>query len=215
MSLTRQLPELYLPNQLAYLAFEEKIELELRNTIAWQLQKKMDDLCQCGILEGNYMVRVEWSPGGRSKCDMAVLRLDETTDNKADVIALFEFKDHSTQAPEQKYKTKMQDDVKKMKDFLTDGESADLYYIFFNHVHLHQVEKYKLGTPYLSDIDRALRKDFPINKDHVEESMTNYCQGLSEDPDMYMEHSFVDLGTYFDHNIWLYTAVYLNKNFSK
>ena len=81
------------PNgELAYYSLQGKNELQIRDKIAWELQKKLDTWKGA---RNQYIVRREWGPFDRAKCDLAVLEVDTTNTNKSELVALFEFKSHA------------------------------------------------------------------------------------------------------------------------
>ena len=116
------------PNELAFLALQGKIELQLRDKIAWYLQQNFPN--------GVKYVRKEFGIVGRSKCDLALL------DDSMNPLCLIEFKAHSSATDEHKPKTKSgyyakcATDIAKMKDM----ENAlnikmKKLYVFFQTTH--------------------------------------------------------------------------------
>lgn len=104
-------------NELAFLALQGKIELQLRDKIAWCLEKKS---------RGEYYVKREYGIAGRKKCDLAILNKDMLP------LCLVEFKAHSASIHEDKYYTYCYDDCQKMEEIAVSASSTpEMYYIFF------------------------------------------------------------------------------------
>lgn len=121
------IPKTYEPNELAFLAMQGKIELQLRDKIAWYIEQNINT--------GQYCVRREYNaPGnkGRKKCDLAILDIN----NNMKPVCLIEFKAHSAATYEEGYKNKCEDDIAKMRDIASStGTTPEIYYIFFQTEH--------------------------------------------------------------------------------
>jgi hypothetical protein len=142
-------------NELAFLAMQGKIELQLRDKIAWYLEQNIPN---------NYCVKREYNiPGnGRQKCDLAIL---DTNNMKP--VCLIEFKAHSAATFEMDYINKCTDDIAKMQS-IAQGITPDpeIYYIFFQTEHQ--------GTPppnngliaYYGIIKKALKDNLGVNDIH-------------------------------------------------
>ena len=145
----------YDTNELAFLAMQGKIELQLRDKIAWYLEQNIPN---------NYCVKREYNiPGnGRQKCDLAIL---DTNNMKP--VCLIEFKAHSAATFEMDYINKCKNDIAKMQS-IAKGITPDpeIYYIFFQTEHQ--------GTPppnngliaYYGIIKKALKDNLGVNDIH-------------------------------------------------
>jgi hypothetical protein len=142
-------------NELAFLAMQGKIELQLRDKIAWYLEQNIPN---------NYCVKREYNiPGnGRQKCDLAILDKDNMKP-----VCLIEFKAHSAATFEKDYINKCEKDIAKMQS-IAKGITPypEIYYIFFQTEHQ--------GTPppnngliaYYGIIKNALKNKFGVNDIH-------------------------------------------------
>ena len=86
----------YVNNELAFLAIQGKIELQLRDKIAWYIEQNINagQYIEQNIKAGQYCVRREYNaPGnkGRKKCDLAILDIN----NNMNPVCLIEFKAQS------------------------------------------------------------------------------------------------------------------------
>ena len=154
----------YVNNELAFLAIQGKIELQLRDKIAWYIEQNIN-AGPYDINAGPYYVSREYNApsNGREKCDLAIL------DNKMNPVCLIEFKAHSAATFESKYKTKCDDDIDKMQRIASStGTTPEIYYIFFQTEH-----KEILPLPvnngliaYYDIIERALNKKLGITNIH-------------------------------------------------
>ena len=124
------------PNgELAYYSLQGKNELQIRDKIAWELQKALDTWKNA---RNQYIVRREWGSFDNKKCDLAVLEVDTTNTNKSELVALFEFKAHAYVNTKEDWPyASFYADVRKMRDTIytatTNGKQAkdaDMYFIF-------------------------------------------------------------------------------------
>ena len=160
----------YVNNELAFLAIQGKIELQLRDKIAWYIEKKLKtkQYIEQNIKAGQYCVRREYNaPGnkGRKKCDLAILDIN----NNMKPVCLIEFKAHSAATYEEGYKNKCDADIKKMRGIASStGPTPEIYYIFFQTEHQE-----RLPLPvnngliaYYGIIKRALKQKLGITDIH-------------------------------------------------
>lgn len=226
-SIISQITTYYDKDELAFLSFEEKIERTLRDKIAWKLQLKLDELHHIGYLTYKYLVRMEWTPYiddlklKKRKVDMAVLRQNNDCTDYIECIAMFEFKAHSLQKPESFVKDEYAKDSQKLRDFSHASElknanvQPDLYFIFFQQLHLQLIEKYQNACTYLAAINSCFRIPMKkgttkiLNKEEEIEKMHKYWHdifGCSNQDDYQVYESC--LGEYFDHSSYLETVVW-------
>lgn len=118
-------------NELAYLSAQGKNELQIRDKIAWRLHNIIES--EFGA-NSKYVVRREWTPNGRdNRVDLAVLELDDSTNQVKRAIALIEFKAQSIVKHEKWYLDQFKHDVDKMKSMRSNiacCHDADLYFVF-------------------------------------------------------------------------------------
>lgn len=204
-------------NEIAFLSFQEKIETTMRNKIAWKLQLALDALYDRKEVDHRYLVRVEWTPKpkSRSKCDMAVLRLSDDTNQYTQCIAMFEYKAHSMQRPEQCFIDEYEKDHAKLLDFrqsesLVGTKDVDLYYIFFLQLHLSIINKYELACTYLEGTNncfgRKPNRQNTLDKDSEMQKLHNYWNKMFKTSTYDVIEN--NLGTYFHHQSFLETVVY-------
>ena len=142
-------------NELAFLAMQGKIELQLRDKIAWYLEQNISNNC-CVKREYNI-------PGnGRQKCDLAILDKDNMKP-----VCLIEFKAHSAATFEMDYINKCKDDIAKMQS-IAQGITPDpeIYYIFFQTEHQGTLPVDNGLIAYYGIIKNALKNKLGVNDIH-------------------------------------------------
>ena len=214
--------------ELAFLSYENKIETILKNKIAWELQKQLDFLSTKKTLSEFYLVKMEWSPEEKRKCDMAVLRQDKTNNNDySEVIALFELKFSSLQKAEELYKREFVKDICKMvsfckKDLHGSKNLIDIYYLFFQQLHLKPIKEYRNAFTYVKLIDSCFGKMQELEKKNETENIKKYWEDVFSKRKAKIngnDYSFdcnrvdfsmieTDLGIYFNHPSYLETAIW-------
>jgi len=117
-------------DELAFVSFQGKNELQIRDKIAWRLHKKLQEKG----LPKEYVVRKEWAPVEKNKdrFDLAILKLDSNCNHVEKAIAIFEFKAQSLARKENWYVDEYLHDLQKMKKFSDEStcKEADFYFIF-------------------------------------------------------------------------------------
>lgn len=169
-------------NELAFLSLQGKIELQVRDKFAWELQK----LLNTEYGKYKYLVRKEWSIDGRKKVDIAILELKPGLENKGKtyvwgkVIALMEFKSHNclhdTKGQINEYTNKaFKADVSKMKVMARNETS--IYYI-----HLQMCRSKKKGEYIYPDAVSYNTADAITigDKNGVEKAVENFIDGFRE-----------------------------------
>ena len=143
-------------NELAFLAMQGKIELQLRDKIAWYIEQNFKE---------NYCVKREYNtPGsGREKCDLSIL--DKNNDMRP--VCLIEFKAHSAATFEMGYIKKCTDDIAKMQDIAcSTGTNPEIYYIFFQTEHQGDLPENNGLIAYYDIIKKALKNNLTITDIH-------------------------------------------------
>ena len=147
-------------NELAFLALQGKIELQLRDKIAWLLQQKIGE---------NYYIKKEYK-----RCDLAILNKDFTP------LCLIEFKAHSatnfnsSKSQLGEYQKHFKNDMGKMAN-LAKGNDAERFYIFFQTIHEKEIEKkYKQLIPYSSAINGGVKTN-GNQDDKIESGWRKMC----------------------------------------
>ena len=145
----------YDTNELAFLAMQGKIELQLRDKIAWYIEQNFKE---------NYCVKREYNtPGsGREKCDLSIL-----DKNNMQPVCLIEFKAHSAATFEKGYINKCTDDIDKMQSIAKGITSyPEIYYIFFQTEHQGTLPEDNGLIAYYGIIKNALNKNLGVNHIH-------------------------------------------------
>ena len=138
----------YDSNELAFQAMQGKIELQLRDKIAWYLEQRLSNTGYCVKREYN-------TPGskGRKKCDLAILEK-----NSMLPVCLIEFKAHSAATFEKQYVDKCCADIDKMQSIAEGATSApEIYYIFFQTEHRGELPANNGLIAYYDIIKKALK----------------------------------------------------------
>ena len=178
------IPSTYATNELAFLAIQSKIELQLRDKIAWYIEKKLKagQYIEQNINAGQYYVKREYNaPGnGREKCDLAILDIN----NNMKPVCLIEFKAHSAATFQRKYKTECEADIDKMRRIATStGTTPEIYYIFFQTEHQGKLPQNNGLIAYYNIIKSALKQKLGITDIHNQwdpyyKNGTNYSNGI-------------------------------------
>ncbi len=124
--------QLFEDDELAYLSLQGKNELQVRDKVAWRLQRSLD--LEYG--EKQFIVRREWSPSGRSKVDLAVISVET-----CQAIVLVEFKAHQFVNDETWPYAEFLKDTYKMYIMCGDpkvNDEADMYFIFLHSFQSHR-----------------------------------------------------------------------------
>lgn len=185
-------------NELAFLSLQGKIELQLRDKIAWMLYKK-----------GYTNVKKEYAPkdidAGRKKCDLAILGKDLKPE------CLVEFKAHSSQNYESKYKKAFESDVDKMRDFVI-NESPELFYVFFQTYHTKEFGegREEILVVYRDIINGAVKKyNFKSTHEadeYIKQQWVKICE-REGDSDL-IEMRKIDAGEYLGDRPVIYAMIY-------
>ena len=180
-------------NELAFLALQGKIELQLRDKIAWELNKK------------GYTVKKEYAPTdieiGRSKCDLAIL------DDNLNPQCLIEFKAHSSHNWEKRYQAAFENDVDKMRYF-TKNKKVDLFYIHFQTFHqtTFNTPLEKMLVAYSDIINRAVKNKVEDIDQEIHKQWETICARENR-PDLIEMHK-ISAGEYLGHKPIIYTMIY-------
>ena len=155
----KNITKTYGKDELAFLAMQGKIELQLRDKIAWYLEQNMSTNCCV-----NCCVKREYNiqGNGRQKCDLAIL-----DKGNMQPVCLIEFKAHSAATFEKGYINKCEDDIDKMQS-IAKGITPDpeIYYIFFQTEHQGTLPKDNGLIAYYGIIKNALKNEFGVNDIH-------------------------------------------------
>lgn len=180
------IPSTYGENELAFLAIQSKIELQLRDKIAWYIEKKLKagQYIEQNINARQYCVRREYNvPGkgkGREKCDLAILDID----NNMKPVCLIEFKAHSAATFEKGYIKMCNHDIAKMRRIASSTEpKPEIYYIFFQTEHQGTLPVNNGLIAYYNIIKKALNQKLGITHIHNQwdpyyKNGKNYSNGI-------------------------------------
>lgn len=113
--------EKFKPNELAFLAVTSKIELNLRDRIAFEIHKNIGE---------QFLVCREWSPktGNGKRIDLAIV---EVSTSKP--VCFIEFKAQNTLGYEEIYSNYIKNDFIKMQN-CKGNDSVECYVIFFTNL---------------------------------------------------------------------------------
>lgn len=131
-SLLSKLRQLFPNGELAYYSLQGKNELQIRDRVAWELQQALDTWQNS---TNRYIVRREWGPYNRTKCDLAVLEVDPMDTNRSELVALFEFKACQFVNDEKWLKPEFFKDTYKMYNMCSSqkgNNDVDMYFIFLH-----------------------------------------------------------------------------------
>ena len=176
-SLLNNLSSLFPGGELAYYSLQGKNENQIRDKIAWKLQRKID--MEYG--KNKFIARREWGlkKEGRSKFDLAVLRVGDNLD-KSNLIALFEFKAHHFVNKETWPFQAFKNDVKKMCDHCKRENNADvdMYFILLHSTQSHKTIKseFKEAIAYREFLTRrsTLVSTDPNNDKPIKDAVSIY-----------------------------------------
>jgi hypothetical protein len=179
-----------LGGELAFLALQGKIELQLRDKIAWLLQQYYGD---------KYYIKKEYK-----RCDLAILNKEFTP------LCLVEFKAHSatnfnsSQSQLEEYQEYFKNDLAKMQD-LKKGSNAELFYIFFQTIHTKQIEKsHNELIPYFSAINGGIKKGGNVDK-LIEEKWEEMCSDIDGEITRCED---IEAGEYLGYTIKIATMIF-------
>lgn len=176
-------PNYFEENELAYITLQQKVERQIRDKIAWKLQKAADN--KYGV--GQLLVRCEWPSSydsqkldyqnisgisGRSAVDIAVLKMNDDRTDYDEVLALIEFKHHAFLNKETWPYDEFEKDVNKMETMALLPrknqsqdlriQQADLYFIMLTTSHQqNNGNKYASAVVYKNILDGIPKSKTP------------------------------------------------------
>lgn len=184
-------------NELAYLALTSKIELPLRDKIAFELHKKIAD---------THLICREWkSKNNKSQNRVDIAIIDKSNSN---LLCLIEFKAQSVVRYEKEFTRHLIDDLIKIRN-LSQDENVELYYIYFNNVILYE---HKFEEPFQNSVKyiRQLNKNIKNKSGSANFSITNWNKHLSLAllSEEKSKHISLDAGKYYNRNVSIETFVF-------
>lgn len=184
-------------NELAYLSLTSKIELPLRDRIAFELHKKYAD---------TYLICREWKSKENKSLDRIDLAIVDKSNSK--LLCLIEFKAKSVVRYEKEFTRHLADDLIKIRN-LTQDDSVELYYIYFNNVISSEnefEEIYYNSVKYISHLNKNIKS----KKGLAEISRTNWDKhlGLVELNADKSKHISINAGKYYNHNVSIETFIF-------
>lgn len=193
------------PDELAYYSAQCKNELQIRDGIAWQLHKYINEK-----YGDKYVVRREWAPEGygKKRVDIAILEMDEQKENVENVIALIEFKAQSIARSEKWYLDEFTKDVKKMRDIKhydkKTCKNADLYFVFLETGQGEEAEnskKYKSVLGFSKYEDRCVYCDGPQDENYLQTVYSHWkeFEGLLDESISIHEPKAIYIGEAFGY----------------
>ncbi len=187
----------YKDNELAYLSLTSKIELPLRDKIAFELHSKYQD---------KYLICREWKSQETKSLDRIDLAIIDKIDSK--LLCLIEFKAKSVVRFEKEFTRHLADDLIKIRN-LTKDNNVELYYVYFNNVISgeHQFANiYQNSVKYVSTLNNNIKN----KKGTVENSKSDWEKhiklvGLNTDKS---KHISINAGMYYNYNVSIETFIY-------
>lgn len=175
-------------NELAFLALQGKIELQLRDKIAWLLQQKYGD---------KYYIKKEYK-----RHDLAIL------DDNLNPKCLVEFKAHSSAKWEDKYKKFFEKDLAKMRNTVENGHYTDvqLFYVFFQTIHTKtfRSKAEKVLVPYSSVINQGVEQKA---ENTLKEQWEKICSSESGE----LLAAKIEAGKYLDDEVTIHAMIFGSK----
>lgn len=180
-SLLSDIPKLFEADELAYLSLQQKNERQIRDKVAWNLQKELDAnffdekgpqlIVRCewpSSVDSQKLDKIENLPG-RSAVDLAVLKMNEERTDYTEVLALIEFKAHSFLNKEEWPYEEFVKDVKKMITLTQLSrlsqpddkriQNADLYFVLVLSSHNKSgCNKYASAVVYKDLLDKGVKR---------------------------------------------------------
>jgi hypothetical protein len=184
-------------NELAYLALTSKVELPLRDRIAFELHKKYGD---------KYLICREWKSKEIKSSDRVDLAIVEKETEK--VLCLIEFKAKSVVRMEKEFTRHLAEDLIKIRDLAKD-DNVELYYIYFNNVIDSKNEfeaKYVNSVKYISYLNKNIKNEtgtVKVCKDNWKKHLSE--AKLSEDKS---EHITINTGVYYGRAVTIEVFIY-------
>lgn len=183
--------------ELAYLALTSKIELPLRDKIAFELHKKYSD---------SHLICREWKSKENntfSRIDLAIIDKENSKP-----VCLIEFKAKSVVRYEKEFTRHLANDLIKTRN-LTRNNSVELYYIYFNNVinSKNEFEEiFQNSVKYISHLNKTIKS----RKGTAENSRINWNKHLDlvDLDSQKSKHISINAGKYYHHNISIETFIY-------
>jgi len=182
-------------DELAYLALTSKVELQLRDKIAFKLHEELKDKC---------LVCREWKPADSNRrIDLAILDKSNSS-----VLCLIEFKAHSVVRYEEEFTTHLKKDLIKIRD-IAETDNVELYYIYFNNVVISGDISdwvYNNSVKYIS----TMRSSFKKNDNTSEKCIRNWNAHLDKSrlKAERSERITIDAGNYYGLDLTIETFIY-------
>ncbi len=184
-------------NELAYLAFTSKIELPLRDRIAFELHKKFSD---------THLICREW----KSKESKSSKRVDIAIVDKSNFkpVCLIELKAQSVVRYEKEFTRHLINDLIKIRD-ISQNDNVELYYIYFNNViNCEQgfEEIYQYSVKYLTHLNKSISTKKGTTKFSIENWNKHLFLGqLNKEKS---KHISIEAGQYYNRNISIETFIF-------
>lgn len=184
-------------DELAYLALTSKIELPLRDRIAFELHKKFSD---------THLICREW----KSKENKSSKRIDITIIDKSNFkpVCLIELKAQSVVRYEKEFTKHLINDLIKIRN-LSKDDNVELYYIYFNNSINSEnefEEKYQNSVKYISSINKSIKGKNCFTNNCI--TIWNKHLSLANLRKDKSKHLSIDAGKYYNRNIFIETFVF-------
>jgi len=207
IKIINELPNKFEENEIAYLALTSKIEIPLRDKIAFRLHEKLNK---------DYLICREWGVKNnkdRDRIDLAIIRRKDET-----IRCLIEFKAHSVPRKEKLYEKYLLEDFKKMCKVVNNDSSlpqaakdkVEMYYIFFNNCIESKIpDKFSHAVKYLKDINKCNKENTSTSgiKDNIKKYWEEYLKNNNL-PLNKSEEIDIKAGNYYNIPVSIITFVY-------
>lgn len=184
-------------NELAYLALTSKIELPLRDRIAFELHKKFSD---------THLICREW----KSKESNSSKRIDIAIVDKSNFkpVCLIELKAQSVVRYEKEFTKHLINDLIKIRN-LSKDDNVELYYIYFNNSINCEIvfeEIYQNSVKYIESVNKSIKS---------KSCFTNHCLAnwnkhlsIASLKKEKSKHLSIDAGKYYGRSIFIETFIF-------
>jgi hypothetical protein len=184
-------------NELTYLALTSKIELPLRDKIAFEFHK---------IYKDKYLVCREWKPKGNGSVDRIDLAIIDKSSLKP--VCLIEFKAKSVVHHQSEYTSHLSNDLIKIRDIAQNDNNIELYYIYFNNIVCLKddlADAFSNSIKYFKDLKKKAKNQT------IEECKRIWHKHLLENKLLENKSDYVLIqakGDYYGHSVIIGTFIY-------
>ena len=191
-----KISDVYQNDELAYLSLTSKIEIQLRDKIAFELHQ---------IYHIEYLICREWksSEYKNHRVDLAIIEI-----SSGNPVCLIEFKAKSVIRFESEFTMHLQNDLNKISKIAQD-DNVKLYYIFFNNMTESENKfesVYNNSVKYIS----LINKNIGTNIKWLEQCKSNWERHVLEAKliNEKSSHLTINAGNYYNCAVTVETFIY-------